>query len=425
MKSKAIWGFVIGVAVTLIVAAGTGYLRSRLHPAPPKGGMEMEGTAGMDMGAMETDSGAGPGAAQAAVMISPARRQLIGVKTDRVEARDLETTLRTVGTVDYDERRIRQIHLRISGWITDLSADYTGKPVMKGDPLFTLYSPDLLSSQEEYLLAQRTLERVGAGPVARIREAARAQLESARNRLLRWDFSEAQVAALEARQKPEQNVTIHSPMTGVVIEKSALGGMYVTPEMELFRIADLSTVWVYADLYEYESPMVTVGQEAVVTLAAYPGEEFRGRVIYLYPYLNTETRTVKIRMEFPNPGGRLKPGMYGNVMIRTKAEKALAIRMDAVIDSGIRKLVFVDQGRGMYEPREVTVGAPRDGFYPVRSGLNGGETVVTSATFLIDSESKLMAATSMMGLLGMGGIKMEQGKMGEMENGGMKGMEKR
>jgi Cu(I)/Ag(I) efflux system membrane fusion protein len=432
MKSRTILTFLSGVLVALVVAGVGWYFQDRFHSTPSKDNMQMEGMIGDDMSGMEMESmeqpssasgGSGVGMAQAAVMVSPARRQLIGVKTDEVKEQTLEAVIRTVGTVDYDERRIRQINLRVSGWITDLLVDYTGKFVKKGDPLFNLYSPDLVSTQEEYLLTRRTLERVQASPMAHIRTGAESQVESARNRLLLWNLTEAQVAELEQRGKPQKEMTIFSPIDGVVTKKMALQGMYVTPEMNLYEIADLSTVWIEADIYEYEVPFVKAGQEATVTLTSYPGKEFRGQVIYIYPYLNTETRTVKVRMEFPNPKGKLKPGMYGDVEIKTEVDKKLAIPQEAVLDSGVRKLVFVEKGEGMYEPREVKLGNKVDHFYPVVEGLKSGERVVTSATFLIDSESKLMAASNMMGALGMGGIRMEQAQMGQMEMEGMKGME--
>lgn len=423
MRLKTTLAFVSGMLVTLMLSGIGWYFYNRMQQTPPQAEMQMEGMpgSGMEMEGMRKESGL----AQATVMVSPARQQLIGVKTAIVQERPLEGVIRTVGTVDYDERKIRQINLRISGWITDLFLDYTGKFVKREDPLFTLYSPDLVSTQEEYLLAKKTLERVKASPVGHIRTGAEAQVESARNRLLLWNLTEGQIAELETRQKPRTVTTIYSPIDGVVIKKMALEGMYITPEINLYEIADLSVVWIHADIYEYEVPSVRVGQEATVTLTSYPGEEFRGRVIYIYPYLNAETRTVKVRMEFSNPQGRLKPGMYSNVEIKVKDEKKLAIPQEAVLDSGTRKLVFVDKGQGMYEPREVKLGNKGGQLYPVLEGLTAGETVVTSATFLIDSESKLMAATSLMGMIGMGGIRMEQGKMGEMEMGGpgMKGME--
>ncbi len=418
MKGKNILIFLSGILVTLVLFGSGWYFMNLFHSASSQAKMPMEGMAGMEMEGMKDQSGM----AEAAVMISPIRRQLIGVRTEVVEEQTLETVIRTVGTVDYDERHIQQINLRISGWITHLFADYTGKFIKKGDPIMALYSPDLVSTQKEYLLAKRTLERVQAGPVAHVRTGTEAQVESARNRLLLWNLTEEQVAELEQRGRPQTETTIYSPIDGVVTRKTALQGMYVTPEMNLYEIADLSTVWVYADIYEYELPMVKVGQEAIVTLASYPGETFKGRVIYIYPYLNTETRTVKVRVEFSNPQGKLKPGMYGNAEIRVKSGKRLAVPQEAVLDSGTRKLVFVDKGEGMYEPREVQLGNKVDHYYPVLSGLVPGEQVVTSATFLIDSESKLMAATSMMGMLGMGGIRMEQAQMGEMKMGDMKGM---
>jgi Cu(I)/Ag(I) efflux system membrane fusion protein len=424
MKIGTILTFGSGVFVTLVITGIGWTVWTGGRGSVPVLAQEekMEERPGMTMGGMKmggADDQDGP--AQAEVMISPARRQFIGVKTDIVKARALDTVIRTVGTVDYDERKVHQVNLRVSGWITDLSADYTGKFVKRGDPLLTLYSPDLVSTQEEYLLARRSLDRVKTSPVMHIRTGAETQVESARNRLLLWNVTEKQIAELEARQTPQRATTLYSPVDGVVTKKAALQGMYVTPEMNLYEIADLSTVWIHADIYEYEVARVRLGQDAKVNLASYPGETFHGRVVYIYPYLNPETRTVKVRMELSNTHGRLKPGMYGNVEIRTGGDRKLSIPQEAVLDSGVRKLVFVEKGEGMYEPREITVGNKGDRFYPILSGLSAGEKVVTSATFLIDSESKLMAATSMMGMLGMGGIKMEQGKMGEME--GMKGME--
>jgi membrane fusion protein, copper/silver efflux system len=421
-----------GIVTVLILSGAWWYVAHRPQPSPPAKTTMPDAMPGMTMSGAQVNAqpasssnggrGAEGGLAQAAVMVSPVRRQLIGVKTDTVQERTLERVIRAVGTVDYDERHIRQVNLRVSGWITNLFVDYTGQAVKRGDPLLTLYSPDLVSTQEEYLLAKRTLERVSASPVMHVRTGAEAQVVSARNRLLLWGLTEEQISALDERGTPQKETTITSPIHGVVTKKTALQGMYVTPEMNLYEITDLSTVWINADIYEYEVPVVNVGQEATVTLAAYPGEAFQGHVIYIYPYLNTETRTVKVRMEFPNPEGTLKPGMYGNVEIKTTAVNTLAIPQEAVLDSGTRTLVFVDKGRGMYEPKEVRLGNKVDRFYPVLSGLQPGVRVVTSATFLIDSESQLMAATNMMGALGMGGIRMEQAQMGQMEMGGMEGM---
>lgn len=417
MNGKFVRIFLGGVMIALILVAVIWFLGLPI-PFRATPGDHPKSMEGMAMDGMESPSGL----AQAAVMVPPARRQLIGVKTEEVKEQSLETVIRALGTVDFDERRVRQVNLRISGWISELFVDFTGKSVERGDPLFTLYSPDLISTQEEYLLARRTLKRVKDSPVAHIRAGAELQVESARNRLLLWNITEEQIAQLEQERHPQVETTIFSPIDGVVTKKMVLQGMYVTPEMNLYEIADLSLLWIYADIYEYELGMAKVGQAATVTLASYPGEAFEGKVIYIYPYLNKETRTVRVRLEFPNPQGKLKPGMYGNVEIRVRPKTHLAIPRNALLDSGTRTLVFVEQGGGMFEPREVTVGHKTDQYYPVLAGLKTGEKVVTSGTFLIDSESKLMAATSMMGMLGMGGIKMEQAQMGEMEMGGMKEM---
>lgn len=424
--------FATGI-LTMLVLMGIGlFFQSRMpfQKDPRERGAEARTRDGLEMGGVKKEGSAEhsdspDGWKQAPVMISPARRQMLGVKIEQVIERTLESVVRTVGTVAYDERRIRQINPRVSGWITRLYADYTGRPVKKGDPLFILYSPDLVSTQEEYLLAKKSLNRVLASPAAHIRTGAEAQVASARKRLLLWSLTQEQIAELEERGKPQLETTIYSEVNGVVTKKSALQGMYITPEMNLYEITDLSTVWVNADIYELELSTVRVGQEAEVTLAAYPGERMHGQVIYIDPYLNTATRTVQVRLEFPNSQGRLKPGMYAQVEIKGKDRRTLAVPQDAVLDSGIRKLVFVEKDQGMYEPREVELANKVGRFYPVLGGLAAGETVVTSATFLIDSESKLMAATSMMGALGMGGIPMEQARMGEMEMEGMTGMEGR
>ncbi len=256
MRGRIILGFVSGIVVTLILVGMGWYFRNAFRSEPSHADMSMKRMAGMEREGMKMDgtgeqsSASGGGIAQAAVMMSPARRQLIGVKTEMIEEQPLENVIRTVGTVDYDERRIRHINLRVSRRITDLLVDYTGKYVKKGDPLFTLYSPDLVSTQEEYLLAKRTLERVQASPVVHVRTGAEAQVASARNRLLLWNLTEEQIGELEERGKPQKETIIYSPIDGVVTKKMALQGMYVTPEMNLYEIADLSTVWVYADIYE-------------------------------------------------------------------------------------------------------------------------------------------------------------------------------
>ena len=383
-------------------------------------GMNMGGDdmAGMDMGG--TSNG------QAPVTLSPARRQAVGVRVGMVEKRPLATTIRAIGTVAYDERRVKQVNLRVAGWVTNLAVNYTGQFVRAGEPLLTIYSPELAATQAEYRLALRTQARVGQSAMEPIRTGADAQVQAATERLRRLNLSDEQIEALE-QSEPRPETTLVAPISGVVTKKMALQGAYATPDMPLYEIADLSTVWVHAQVYEHDLSLVALGQEAEVTLAAYPHEVFRSRVVFIDPVLAPETRTTPIRMEISNPDLRLKPGMYGEVAIRVQAQPVLAVPREAVLDSGTRTLAFLDRGDGRFEPRDIKTGRTFGDFTEVIEGLQAGDKIVTSGTFLIDSESKLMAATNMMGALGMGGIRMEQAQMGQMEGmqdmKGMKGME--
>lgn len=358
----------------------------------------------------------GPG--QAYAMVAPLKQQLIGVKTMVVEKRPMETVVRAVGRVDYDEQRIAHVNLRISGWIEALFVDYTGQVVRKGQPLFTLYSPDLVTTQDEYLLALRARDKVTDSPIREVHQQADQMVEAAHDRLRLWTLTDEQINDLAKRGKAQTYVTIYSPIKGYVIDKTVFKGMFVQPDMRLYTIADLSMVWVNAEIYEYEVSFVRVGQMATVTFASYPGEQFHGRVSYIYPYVNKEARTVKVRVALPNPDLRIKPDMYGDVLVKVDLGSKVAIPEQAVLDSGTRTLVFVVRGEGLFEPRKVKLGPRIGSFYEVQEGVTEGDRVVTSGNFLIDSESKLMAATNMMGALGMGGIKMEQAQMGKMDMGG-------
>lgn len=417
MKTKRILLILTGTLMTILFIGWLlQYNAVRTGSDPTVSMHGMEGMANMPMMEKEGDP-ASSDQAQVASMISPARGQFIGVKTAIVQEQMLTSEIRASGIVTYDERRIRQINLRISGWITKLFSDYTGKSVKQGDPLFSLYSPDLFAAEQEYLLSRHTLQKIQEGSFDPIHLGIATQESSAQSRLRLLGLTEAEIHALEQNGTAQTERVIRSPLDGVVTQKNAISGMYVTPEMNLYEIADLSTVWVHADLYEYELAQVAAGQEAEVALTAYPGERFWGKVVYIYPYLNKETRTITVRMEFDNVDGKLKPNMYGEVWIKTGARQGLALPEEAVLDSGRRTLIFIDKGSGIYEPREVKLEKQVGRYYPVVEGINSGEKVVTSATFLIDSESKLMAATNIMGMLGMGGVKMEQAQMGEMEMG--------
>ena len=331
-------------------------------------------------------------AGRGVIEISPEKQQLIGVVVSPVERCALSRAVRAVGLVVVDEGRLSDIHTKIEGWVEKLYANQTGKIVRKGQPLLTIYSPELVSTQQEYLVALRSRERVRESPFPEVRRSGDSMVAAARERLKLWDISDGEIAHLEKTGEVKKALTLHAPATGYVMEKMAVEGMRVLPEMTLYRLADLSRVWVEVEIYEYEAAAVKVGQQAALTLASYPGQTFRGRVTYIYPTVETMTRTLKARLEFENPGLLLKPGMYADVVTEAPAGEELAIPEEAVLDSGTRKIVFVKEGEGTFAPREVTIGARATGYYPVLSGVKEGELVVSSPNFLIDSESRLQAA---------------------------------
>ena len=327
-----------------------------------------------------------------AVQISPERQQLIGVKIGKVEMRPLEKIIRTVGRVDYDEKKVHMVSLKIGGWIEDLYVDFTGRFVKQGEALLTIYSPELVSTQEEYLIALRARKDLVKSPFPEVAASGNSLAESARRRLKLWDISDDQIKKLEESGEAKKTLTLYSPFSGFVLEKMAYKGMNVMPGMALFKLADLSTVWLYADIYEYELPFVRVGQQAAIQLSYLQGETFTGKAIYIYPSLDPNTRTAKVRFEFPNPDGKLKPEMYGNVEIKVHLGQRLVVAEGAIIDTGLRQMAIVDKGNGYFEPREVKVGAKVDNYYEILKGLKAGERVVTSANFLIDSESRFKEA---------------------------------
>ena len=322
-----------------------------------------------------------------------------------------------------------QVTLKISGWVREVFVDSIGSPVRKGEPLFTFYSPDLLATQDEYLLAVKTQARLATSPLDEAKTNAASLVASARERLRLWDLTDAQITALERRGKAEPVLTVYAPSSGIVLKREALPGKYVEPGTTLYEVADLSTVWISADIYESEVASVKLDQPISVSFAAYPGETFRGNMAYIYPSLNTEARTVRVRFELPNPGLKLKPGMYGNVTLQTDAAKALVVPKEAVLETGLRQLVFMDRGQGRYEQTLVKLGRRNQDNVEVMEGLKEGDRIVTSANFLLDAESKLTSSSSMqsmMGRIGMGDWQMRgayEGKMEGMQMGDMKGME--
>ena len=326
------------------------------------------------------------------VTIDPRRQQLIGVRTVAATRSILAPTVRTVGAVQYDETRLADVNLKVEGWIRDLFVDYTGQPITRGQPLFTLYSPDVLTTENEYLMAIKTRQAVQESQIADARERADQLVASARQRLALWDLPPDEIRMLEEGRQPSDAVTFRSPVTGFVIEKQVLKGAHVMPGQTLYKIADLSVVWVEAAVYENEVSSLRVGQRAMVTLDAYPGQRFAGRVLYIYPTVDEQTRTTKVRYEFPNPGGRLKPGMYANVELSMPSGMAVLVPASAVLDSGKEQVVFVAKGDGYFEPRPVTIGRRSGDQIEIVKGIKEGEQVATGATFFLDSESQLRAS---------------------------------
>jgi Cu(I)/Ag(I) efflux system membrane fusion protein len=344
--------------------------------------------------AMEIPSGA--------IEISPERQQLIAIRIGKVEKRPVNKVIRTVGRIGYDETRLFTVSPKVGGWIEELYADFPGKKLKRGEPLLTIYSPDLVSAQEEFLIALRAAKALGG------RESL---VDSARRRLRLWDISDDQIKALEETGRIRKTLTLHSPFDGFVLERMAYPGMNVMPGMVLYKLADLSSVWIYADIYESEIPFIRLGQEAMIQLSYEPGEYFKGQIKYIYPYLDAVTRTGKVRFEIANPKGLLKPEMFANVEIRIPLGIQLVVPEGAIIDTGLRKVAIIDLGFGYLAPREVKLGMKVENDYIVLSGLKEGERVVTSGNFLIDSESKFKEAAAGMGMPGMDhGAHGKQGK---------------
>jgi Cu(I)/Ag(I) efflux system membrane fusion protein/cobalt-zinc-cadmium efflux system membrane fusion protein len=328
----------------------------------------------------------------APILVSPQKQQLIGVKTTPVEVRRLTKTIRTVGRVIVDETRRVHVHPKVEGWIQEIYAKYEGDAVTKGQPLFSFSSPDFMVTQQEYLAALQARRDVPPNASEEIRATAQANVAAARQRLLWWDITEEQIRAIEQAGVPSQALVLTSPIDGVVLTKHVFPGEYMERGGDFYHLADLSTIWVDIDLYEYDLPFVALGQEAAVTASPGATGPLHGRVIYISPTVNTMTRTATARLEFPNPEGALRPGMYATAELTSVLGESPAVPTEAILDTGVRQILFVDKGQGIFEPREVTVGVKADGYVEVKRGVADGEAVVTSGNFLIDAESRLKAA---------------------------------
>jgi len=370
------------------------------NPMDPKqtSPVPMKDEMGMDYIPVYEDELSGAGAevpGLATVIIDPARQQLIGLRTAKVTRGPVSGSWRTVGSVQVDPRRVRRINVKVEGFVERIYVNFPGQPVKRGQALFSLYSPSLLATQNEYLIALKTRDALAqSGSKSEVGESL---VASARRKLELWDVPMSEIKRLERTGKPSKSLTFYSPISGVVTAKNITEGSALNPGDTPYEITDLSVVWVLADAYESDLQRVKLKMPAVLTLAAIPDQTFRGVVEFIDPVLNVETRTAKVRMSFPNPDGALKPGMYGEVTLQGETREALRIPFDAVIQSGTKNVVFLALGEGRFQPVEVQLGVKDSDQVEVKNGLQEGQEVVTRANFLIDSESQLRASLSAMG----------------------------
>jgi len=328
--------------------------------------------------------------------VSTEKIQRLGVKTAPVESTEIAHTVRSLGLVEADERRLYNVTLRFDGFIEKLYVNATGQAVRRGEPLFELYSPDLVSAQREYLTA-RSAQAALSEAEPWMQSGMQGLTDSSLERLRNWGISDAELANLEKQGRARHALVVRSPASGIVMEKSAVAGVRAMAGDTLFKIADLSMVWIIAEVYEQDIGLIAPGQKVHARLDAYPGRTFEGKVGFIYPTLNAATRTAKVRVELPNPNGLLKPMMYARLEIGAGAHRALAVPRSAVLESGRRTLVLVDLGEGRFEPRAVQLGLRGEDMVEILEGLREGEEVVVSANFLIDAESNLKAALGAFG----------------------------
>ena len=333
------------------------------------------------------------------IHVDPNFVQNFSVRTTRVQKGSIPIMIRTIGTLDYNQKNIVSVNTKFEGWIEKANVNYIGESVKRGDTLFEIYSPHLVTTQQEYLSALEYLERLSVNGDREAVERAKTLLEATRERLRYWDIPDDQIEELEARKKPMRTMKVLSPVSGVVIEKmgDSLEGMKLTPGMNVYKIADLSNVWAGIEIFEHQIQYLRIGQKADITLDAFPGRHWTGKIIYMNPTLDQKTRTLTAYVEIENPNGRLRPEMYANVQIRVPAVSGVVkIPSEAILHTGERNVVIVEKNKGFFEPREVTLGTEGEGYSEVTRGLREGENVVLSSQFLIDSESNLKEAISKM-----------------------------
>jgi len=385
--------FLIALAINIALAAGLAALwwrgrgaRTATRPSSKAAMIEAQPTGS------GTPTPASAEAALVPIQLTAERMQSIGVKTDTVAVKSVRDEIRVTGNVESDETRLAYVQVRFPGWIQKVFADSTYQYIRKGQPLFSIYSPDLVTTEQEYLLAKRNGAALLTSSVPGVAAGAASLVNAAEERLRQWQVPSREITALEQTGNVRHDLEIDSPVSGYITERNALPNLYVQPETRLYTVADLSTVWVYAAVFQNDIGRIKVGDPAIVTVDAYPGRSFSGRVDTVWPQVDMATRTVRVRLVFSNPGLTLKPGMFVNVRLEIPMGRQLVIPATGVFQSGTREIVFVDRGGGTLEPREVTLGPRVVDEFVVLKGVKAGERIVTSANFLIDSESQLQAA---------------------------------
>ena len=393
--------FLITLFAAIGLAIAVGLLWWRSHPTQStnvqQSSSSSEGMSGM---AQPSDQEPASGTAAmpqaeaplAPIQLTPQRMQSIGIVLGKVESKLVNSELRFYGNVQVDERRQAYVQTRFAGWIRKVDADATGNFIRKGQPLFTIYSPDLVTTEKEYLLAKKNSDALQQSSVNGVASGASSLFNAAKERLLQWEVSPAEIEKLDQTGKTITDLTINSPVSGYITQKNALPNMYVQPETMLYTIADLSDVWVLAQVFQSDAGKIKPGDPSEITVDAYPGRVFNGRVDYILPQLDMNTRTLPVRLVFPNPGLKLRPGMYVNVRAKLPMGRQLVVPASAAFHSGTKNLIFVYGGEGSIEPREVELGPQVGDQLVVARGLKAGEEIVTSPNFLIDSEAQLQAA---------------------------------
>jgi len=389
--------FVLALGAAIILAVGTVGLWWRLSMKSTAA--EQQSSSGMpNMPASSSEDGSGgttPAQSETPlnpIQLSPQRMQSIGVQIGTVQSKVVSDELRFYGNVQPNERRLAYVQTRFAGWIRQVFVDATGDFVRKGQPLFTIYSPDLVSSEQEYLLAKENTAALGQSQIGGVASGAASLFTSAKARLQQWDIPTSEIEKVDRTGEPITNLTINSPVSGYVTEKNALPNMYVQPDTRLYIVADLSEIWVLAQVFQNDAGKIKPGDPAEVTVDTYPGKTFKGRVDYLLPQVDMATRTVPVRLVFPNPGLKLRPGMYVNVHVKLPLGRQSVVPASAIFHSGTRNLIFAYQGEGNIQPREVEVGARVGDDVVITKGVHAGDQIIASANFLIDSEAQLQAA---------------------------------